>query len=71
LRVTVDAEPDKIGAKIRRGRNQRIPYLLIVGEREAETGQVSVRGRGDEGDQGASTVEAFVEKIDAEIREKR
>ena len=69
VRVTVDAEADTIGAKIRRGRNARLPYMLIVGERERENQEVSIRRRG-EGEVGTSTVPACVGRITREIEEK-
>jgi threonyl-tRNA synthetase len=59
LRVSVDLEADPIGGKIRRGRNQRIPYLLIVGEREAERQEVSVRSRA-QGEEGALPFASFL-----------
>lgn len=62
LRVSVDMEADPIGGKIRRGRNQRIPYLLIVGEREAEQQEVSVRSRA-QGEEGAMPFTAFLERV--------
>jgi threonyl-tRNA synthetase len=62
LRVSVDMEADPIGGKIRRGRNQRIPYLLIVGEREAERQEVSVRSRA-QGEEGAMPFAAFLERV--------
>ena len=61
LRVSVDVEADPIGGKIRRGRNQRLPYLLIVGEREAEQREVSVRSRA-QGEEGAMPFAAFLER---------
>ncbi len=45
IRVTLDDNPDKIGAKIRNARLDRVPYMLVVGAREAEQGLVSVRHR--------------------------
>lgn len=62
LRVSVDVEADPIGGKIRRGRNQRIPYLLIVGEREAERQEVSVRSRA-QGEEGAMPFAVFLERV--------
>ena len=62
LRVSVDVEADPIGGKIRRGRNQRLPYLLIVGEREAEQREVSVRSRA-QGEEGAMPFAAFLERV--------
>lgn len=70
IRVTLDAAPDTIGAKIRRARNSRIPYMLIAGEREVASSQVAVRSR-TEGELGTSTLEAFLQRIEAEIRDKR
>jgi threonyl-tRNA synthetase len=62
LRVEVDRSNDKIGAKIRNAIGRRIPYMLIVGEREAADGTVSVRPR-DEKDRGAQPVDAVLEEI--------
>ncbi|MDX9978788.1 MAG: threonine--tRNA ligase [Lentisphaeria bacterium] len=69
IRVAVDGEADPIGAKIRRARNQRVPYMAVVGEREAETGQVAVRSRG--GEEGTMAVDEFVGRILRETAEKK
>ena len=61
-RVTLDNSDDKIGAKIRQARLQRVPYMLIIGGREAESRTVSVRSR-DDGDIGAMPLDTFVDKI--------
>ncbi|HQL87564.1 MAG: threonine--tRNA ligase [Lentisphaerae bacterium] len=66
VRVTVDSEADPIGAKIRRGRNQRLPYLLIVGEREAASGEVAVRSRA-QGEEGAMPFDDFLARVQDEI----
>ncbi len=58
LRVEVDERPDKLGAKIRDGELAKVPVLLIVGQREAESGGASVRLR-HRGDIGARTAEAI------------
>lgn len=55
VRVTVDETPDKIGAKIRNARLDRVPYMLVLGQREAEEGTVSVRHR-DKGDLGGDAL---------------
>ena len=69
VRVKLDADPDKIGAKIRNARLDRVPYMVVVGQREAEQGLVSIRHR--ELDViGTMTVDAFVEAITAEISER-
>lgn len=64
-RVELDGSDDKIGAKIRQARLQRVPYMLIIGGREQENRTVSVRSR-DEGDIGAMPLSTFVAKFVAE-----
>lgn len=64
-RVELDGSDDKIGAKIRQARLQRVPYMLIIGGREQENRTVSVRSR-DEGDIGAMPLATFVDKFVAE-----
>ena len=54
-----------MGAKIRDARLQKIPYMLVMGAREAESGTVSVRSR-SEGDLGAMPLADFIAKLDAE-----
>ena len=66
VRVTVDDRNEKIGRKIRDNELKRIPYLLIVGEKEEEAGVVSVRKQG-EGDQGTQTPEEFATAINTEV----
>ena len=67
--VTVDNRSEKIGYKIREARLARLPYMLIVGEKEAEEGLVSVRSR-FAGDEGQKSIEEFVDQICKEIRTK-
>lgn len=62
LRCELDARAEKIGYKIRSARLERVPYMLIVGEKEAETGSVSVRGR-DAGDLGNITIKKLLEVL--------
>lgn len=69
LRVTVDDRSEKIGYKIREARLQRLPYWLIVGDKEVETGAVSVSHRG-EGDIGAMEVNSFLARLQEEISTK-
>ena len=68
LRGYVDDRSEKIGKKIRDTELSKIPFMLIIGEKEVESGQVSVRKQG-EGDLGTFTVEAFAEIVDKEIKE--
>ena len=67
--VTVDNRSEKIGYKIRDARLSRLPYMLIVGEKEEAEGLVSVRSR-FAGDEGQKSIDAFVEQICKEIRAK-
>mgnify|MGYP006284913407 FL=1 len=69
IRVEHDRSPEKVGAKIRRGTLQKVPYMLIVGENEAEAGNVSVRDR-TAGDLGAMAVEELLEQLRLEIQSK-
>ena len=66
VRAIVDDRNEKIGRKIRDNEMKRIPYMLIVGEKEAATGEVSVRKQG-EGDQGSMKFEDFAKKINEEV----
>ena len=68
VRVTVDHSSDKVGAKIRNARLERIPYMLVLGAKEVEEGTVSVRHREKE-DLGAKPLDQFVAEITAEIRD--
>lgn len=66
LRVELDERNEKIGYKIREAQLEKIPYMLIIGDKEVEANAVGVRSR-KLGDLGAMEVHAFVEKIKAEI----
>lgn len=70
LRVNVDVEADTVGAKIRRARNERIPYMLIVGEREQEADEVSPRNRA-EGELDACSVDTIIQRLTAEVDSKQ
>ncbi|MGJ8676971.1 MAG: threonine--tRNA ligase [Akkermansiaceae bacterium] len=65
-RVSCDRNADKVGAKIRLARLDRVPYMLVIGEREAESGTVSVRHL-DRDDLGAKPIDEFVQTIQHEI----
>ncbi len=67
LRVELDERKEKIGYKIREAQLQKIPYMLIVGDKEVEANAVGVRSRKD-GDIGAMSVEDFINKIEEEIK---
>jgi threonyl-tRNA synthetase len=69
LRVEVDERYEKIGYKIREAQLQKIPYMLVVGDKEAAEGTVAVRSR-TEGDLGSRAVAAFLESTLAEVEAK-
>mgnify|MGYP001031576841 CR=1 FL=1 len=69
IRVECNEEPATLGAKIRKAELEKIPYLLIVGDREMEGKTVSVRKR-KEGDLGSFAMEAFLERVQKEIAER-
>jgi threonyl-tRNA synthetase len=69
LRVDVDERYEKIGYKIREAQLQKIPYMLVVGDKEAAEGTVAVRARTG-GDQGSSTLEEFVRATTSEVSRK-
>ncbi len=69
IRNTVDARSEKIGFKIREARLDRLPYMLVVGQKEQEEGLVSVRSR-FKGDEGAKTLDDFIKDILVEINTK-
>ncbi|KUG07756.1 threonine--tRNA ligase [Solirubrum puertoriconensis] len=68
LRGTVDERDERIGRKIRDAEMQKVPYLLVVGEKEAENGIVSVRRHG-EGDLGSMPIEAFIRNFQEQVEE--
>ena len=68
IRAFVDDRNEKIGRKIRDNELKRIPYLLVVGEKESENGEVSVRKQG-EGDKGSMKIATFAENLNAEVEE--
>jgi len=69
LRVELDERQEKIGYKIREAQLQKVPYMLVVGDRESAEGTVSVRSRAG-GDQGPSSLSNFVAKAKDEIARK-
>jgi threonyl-tRNA synthetase len=67
VRVRVDGGGDRIQAKVKVAADEKIPYMLIVGPRDAESGTVSVRARGIEKDLGAMPLDLFVSNLKSEI----
>jgi threonyl-tRNA synthetase len=69
IRVEVDDRSEKIGYKIREAQMSKVPYMLVVGEKEAEAGQVAVRRR-DKGDMGAINADEFIATVLDDIANK-
>ncbi len=69
IRCEIDDRSEKIGFKIRSAQLEKIPYMLLAGDKDIEAGTVSVRSRSD-GDLGASTLDEFIAKITEEINTK-
>ena len=67
VRVEADLRNEKIGYKIREAQTQKIPYMLVIGDKEAEAGQVAVRTRAG-GDKGAMPLDAFTETLLSQIK---
>ncbi len=70
LRASVDARSDTLSYRVRDGEIQKVPYLLVVGEREVEGGTVAVRARGAEQKQVSMPLEAFLERVTEEVSSK-
>ena len=66
IRVEIDDRPEKIGYKIREAQLQKVPYMVVVGDKEVEAGTVGVRSRKD-GDIGQMKIEDFINKLKIEI----
>jgi threonyl-tRNA synthetase len=71
LRATLDDSNDRIQGKVKVAADEKVPYMLVVGPRDAETNSVSVRVRGVQKDLGAMPLERFVEALKTEIEERR
>jgi threonyl-tRNA synthetase len=69
IRVSLDDRKEKVNLKIREAQLQKIPYMLVVGDREAQSGSVSVRNR-KHGDQGSKSVDEFLSEIRQLIESK-
>jgi threonyl-tRNA synthetase len=66
IRVALDDRNEKMGYKIRAAQTQKIPYMLVIGDKEVQANEVSVRNR-FQGDEGSQTLEGFMEKIEGFI----
>jgi threonyl-tRNA synthetase len=70
FRATIDESSDKIGAKIRLAQLDKVPYMLVLGAREEEAGEIAVRSRKG-GDQGAVRATEFVKRVQMEVKERQ
>jgi len=70
FRVELDDRNERVGYKIREAQLQKIPYMLVIGDREVGSGTVAVRHRA-EGDLGPMSVEGFADRLEAEVRSKQ
>ncbi|MDO4935349.1 MAG: threonine--tRNA ligase [Phascolarctobacterium sp.] len=70
IRAKLDDRNEKLGYKIREAQVQKVPYMLVVGDKEVEEGTVTVRHRG-EGDIGSMKIDEFIAKLQKEIEEKK
>ena len=68
LRVDTDYRSEKIGYKIREARNARVPFIFVLGEKEAESGEVNLRSR--KGEEGAMSIDAAITRIRGEVDSK-
>lgn len=68
-RIEVDDRSEKLGYKLREAQLEKVPYMLVVGDKDVEAGTISVRSR-KEGDKGAMDVDAFIKQIKEEIDNK-
>lgn len=69
IRVEMDLRGEKIGYKIREARNERVPYIIVIGEKEEKDKIISLRSRVN-GDEGNVSLDSFINKINEEIRNK-
>lgn len=70
IRLEIDDRSEKIGYKIREAQLEKIPYMLVIGDKDIENNTVSVRSRKD-GDIGAMSIDEFIEKITDDVATKR
>jgi len=69
IRTELDAANDSLGKRIRAAKQEKVPYVLVVGDKEVESNQVSVESR-DRGQEGPSSLSEFIERITTEIKNR-
>ena len=70
IRCEIDARNEKTNYKIREARNERVPYMIIIGEKEKTRGDISLRSRKD-GDEGSTSLKEFIARVQKENKEKK
>lgn len=70
IRCEIDARNEKTNYKIREARNERVPYMIIIGEKEKTRGDISVRSRKN-GDEGSTSLKEFITRVQKENKEKK
>ena len=71
VRVSVDPADEKLGARIRRAKLTKVPYILVVGDDDVAAGTVGVNRRGGQGADRGVEVTAFTQMLEAEVAERR
>ncbi len=67
----VDATTDSLGARVRRAKLEKVPYVLVVGDEDADAGTVGVNRRGSDHPERGVSVDDFVDRLAAEVAERR
>ncbi|AWT59404.1 MAG: Threonine--tRNA ligase [Candidatus Moanabacter tarae] len=70
LRASIDFQADKLGAKIRRAENDKVPYMIVIGAKELESNHVSIRSRVNKQMEGTYSVKKFIRGIEEEIADR-
>ncbi len=70
IRCEIDARNEKTNYKIREARNERVPYMIIIGEKEKTRGDISLRSRKN-GDEGSTSLKEFIARVQKENKEKK
>ena len=69
IRCEIDERSEKIGYKIREARNERVPYIVVIGEKEEKEKNISLRSRKN-GDEGAVSVDELIMRVIEEVKNK-
>ena len=70
IRVEIDLRGEKIGYKIREARNERVPYIIVIGEKEENNKNISLRSR-ENGDEGTVNLSSFIDRVSDEVKNKK